>query len=158
MMQLQSPDVAVSTTAAQAIILRSSETTPVLIQTLQDASTTLVALSVDLLTKIGTDEAKKAVEAYQKRLVDKKMASLMKDLRDPKVLTRQVAAKTLNQMGKDAAPVASSLIVALDDKDPDVRQHSAEALGKIGTPEAQKALRFFPIKDKIRRLMGVFLH
>ena len=187
MIQWQSPDIAVSSAAALAIVQRSSETTPLLIQSLQAGNTTQAALSADLLLKIGTDDAKKAVEDYQKRLADKRTAGLLRDLRqegkvsadaaqelvkigapivkpvaqllgDPKPANRRVAAQILNQLGALAAPAASSLITSLDDKDPEVRQEAAGALAKIRTPDAKSALRFFPIKDKIRRLMAVFIH
>ena len=44
-MQVQSADVAVSSKAAQAIVLRSSETTPMLLQALQEGNTTLAEIS-----------------------------------------------------------------------------------------------------------------
>ncbi len=183
----QSTDTVVRTNAEQTIIQRSSETIPVLIPALQGTSTTLAEISTDLLTKIGTGEAKKAVDAYRKRLLDKRTASLLKDLRqegkasadatqelvkigapivkpvaqilaDPRPSARRAAATVLNQLGTAASVASSSLIDALDDKDPGVRQQSAEALAKIGTPDAKKALRFFPIKDKIRRVLGYFNH
>ncbi len=48
--------------------------------------------------------------------------------------------------------------MALDDADSDVRAQSAEALQKINSSEASKALRFFFIKDKFLRLLSIFKH
>ena len=77
-------------------------------------------------------------------------------LTDPHPSSRRAAAQVLNQLGTAASGAAPALIDALNDKDPEVRQQSAEALAKIGTPEARKSLRFFPIRDKIRRLISRF--
>jgi HEAT repeat protein len=182
---LQSSTETVKANAEQALVQRSSETTPLLIQSLQGGNTTLAELSAGVLEKLATDDAKKAVDAYRKRQSDKNVASLLKDLRqegkasddaqsalvkigasvvgpvsqvllDPRPAPRRAAAKTLNQLGPLSAPAAPQLINALDDSDSEVRAESAEALRKINTPEAQKALRFFPIKDRIERWLAIF--
>ncbi len=185
--RLQSTDIFVRADAETAIVQRSSETTPLLLQMLQGTSTTQAELSVDLLGKIGTDDAKKALDAYHKRQGDKRMIGLIRDLRqegkasddasmalekmgaesvipvtqvlsDPKPASRLAAAKVLNRLGMLSAPAANALITTLDDADPEVRAQSAEALAKINSPEARGALRFFPIKDKLRRLLAIFKH
>ena len=182
---LQSSTESVRATAEQALVQRSSETTPALIQTLQGGNTALAELSANVLQKIVSDDAKKAVDAYRKRQSDKTFASLLKELRqegkasddaqaalvklgapavsplsqalsDPRPAVRRAAAKTLNQLGALSLSAAPQLINALDDADSAVRAESAEALRKINTPEAEKALRFFPIKDQIRRWIAIF--
>jgi HEAT repeat protein len=187
MQQLQSPDIFARADAEAAIVRRSSETTPLVIQALESASTTQTELYIDLLTKIGSDDSKKALESYQKRQGDKKMRALLRDLRqegkpsedaanalvalgapavlpvsqvlsDPKVSSRQAASKVLNRLGTLSAPATNALITALDDPDSVVRIQSAVALSSINSPEAQKALRYFPIKDKIHRLLAIFHH
>jgi HEAT repeat protein len=185
LVQLQSSTDSVKASAEQALVQRSTETTPLLIQSLQGGDTTLAELSAVVLQKIATADAKNAVDAYRKRQSAKTLASLLKNLRqegpasdeaqselvklgapavspvsqvlsDPRPTSRRAAAKTLNQLGALAAPATPQLINALDDSDAGVRAESAEALRKIHTPEAEKALRFFPIKDTIRGWMAIF--
>ncbi len=187
LVQLQTGGVPVSTGTQQAIIQRSSETAPLLILALQAANTTTAELSAGLLEKIGTDDTKKALNAYRKRQQDKKMIGLIRDLRqegktsdeaatalktlgapavvpvsqvlsDPKPASRRAAAKVLNQIGAMSAPATTALMTALDDMDADVRAQSAEALEKINSAESKKALRFFSFKDKFLRLLSIFKH
>jgi HEAT repeat protein len=187
MVQLQNGGIPISTATEQAIILRSTESTPLLIQALQGASTTTAELSAGVLEKIATEEAKKALDVYRKRQQVKKMIGLIRDLRqegkasddaaaaltswgapavvpvsqvlsDPKPTSRRAAAKVLNQLGGASAPATTALITALDDADSDVRAQSADALKKINSTEATKALRFFSIKDKYLRLLSIFKH
>ncbi len=183
--RLQSTDIFVRADAETAIVRRSSETTPLLIQNLQTADTSQVDVLAGLLEKIGTDEAKKALDAYHKRQGDKILIGLLRDLRqggkasdeaslalvkmgapavapvsqvlsDPQVTSRRAAAKVLNRLGALSAPAANALVIALEDADQEVRAESAEALAKINSAETQKALRFFPIKEKFRRLLSIF--
>ena len=187
MVQLQSSTASIRETAELAIIRRSSETTSVLIQALQGGDTTLAELSAVVLEKIPTEDAKKSVESYRKHQQDKSIASLLKNLRqegklsedaqtalvkigapvvgpvsqvltDPKPASRRAAARVLRDIGILTAPATSAMITALDDSDQEVRMLCSEALSKTNTPESLSALRFFPIKEKFRRLLSIFKH
>jgi len=57
--------------------------------------------------------------------------------------TRFNAAYGLARHGAAAAPATDALVRALDDENRYVRNHSAEALEQIGTPEALRALTDF---------------
>ena len=49
---------------------------------------------------------------------------------------RWEAIRTLGKIGRDSKPAVPMLIDALKDDDELVREHAAEALGDIGSPEA----------------------
>jgi hypothetical protein len=130
-----------------------------------------------VLEKIGTDDAKKALEPYLKQQQDIQINALITHmkkssppldivsvealvkigrpsvapvtplLKDPKPTVRLGAAKVLNQLGVASASATSALIEALDDSEKDVRQEAASALGKINSPDAKSAIRFFPLKE-----------
>ncbi len=183
MILLESSDTVVQAKAQGEIVLRSSETLPLLMGSLQGANTTLASLSAELLEKIAAPESQKAVADYRKQQVLKKIKEYIKDLRtdgttinmaavealskigapavpaltqalkDTSVGVRGGAAKTLNTLGRDAAPATQALIQTLEDKDATVRHESAEALEKIGTPEAKKPLTMYRWKEKARGLL-----
>ena len=81
------------------------------------------------------------------------MVKVARALKDPNPLTRTGAAQALNRLGSAGALASPVLIEALDDSVPAVRHEAAEALQKINTPDAQKALRFYPLKERVRSML-----
>ncbi len=186
-LQLRNSDQTVREGAEQMIIERSSETVPAVIDALHGPDSTLAMICAALLEKIGTPEARRAVNEYRQRELDKQLAVLLADLSgneqaaksaksalvtigasavqpvsqllvDPQLNRRRAAASILNQLGSLARPALGKLSDALEDGDEQVRMESAHALEKIGTPDAQKALRFFGIKNFILKLLGDHIH
>ena len=66
---------------------------------------------------------------------EQKVERLIKKLGHKKAKVRANATEALSNIGEDAVP---ALIQALQDQD--VRINAVQALGKIGTPEALKAV------------------
>jgi HEAT repeat protein len=60
-------------------------------------------------------------------------------LADPVKITRRVAALLLSDLGPDLRPVLPELLAALESRDPQVREHSIQALGGIEDPPAEVA-------------------
>jgi len=178
-----STTTAIKSEAETDMILRSSETLPVLLAALQGPSTLYADEAMTLLDRIGTPESKKALDVYRQKQQDKRLAKWLKELRsegsksdeavkqlakigapsvapvsamlsDPRASTRRAAATVLNQLGPVAQPATIVLSAALDDWDDGVRLQSSQALTKIGTPDAQKALRFFAFKVKARHIVN----
>ena len=105
---------------------------PALIETLKDEDEWVRALTAEALGKIAP-EAKSVVPA------------LIETLNDEDGLVRWRAALTLGKIVSIAGPV---LIEALKDEAKYVRQTIVDALEKINTPEAQKALAEYKQKSK----------
>ena len=78
-------------------------------------------------------------------LRDKKVLSLIKQLRDNNWIDRAKAAMALGCRGEPAAVAA--LIDALQDSHYLVRHHAADALMRIGTPQAKSAVKEWEMKD-----------
>ncbi|HIA69180.1 TPA: HEAT repeat domain-containing protein [Candidatus Poribacteria bacterium] len=70
----------------------------------------------------------------QEQKVEKLISKLQH--KNPKV--RQTSVVALTKMGKDVVPV---LIQALQGQNREIRSRAAFALGRIGTPEALKAVK-----------------
>lgn len=65
------------------------------------------------------------------------IARLLREMSTRYAIPRKKAAEALVAIGADAV---SGLIEKLNDKNPDVQQAAAEALERIGTPEALQAV------------------
>lgn len=179
----RSTDVAVSTQAIASVGqlgADAKDAVPALAEITKSTNTDVSAQAADTLDKIGTPEARKAIDLYKKQLTTKAVAAAMKDLRkDPNTVNRpavdalirigapavpqvmldlkdnhpvvrESAAEALNGIGKDAGAATAALSEALDDSDATVRHESASALEKIGTPAATKPLGMYRIKEKFR--------
>jgi HEAT repeat protein len=143
----------------------------------------LRAAAAGALEKIGTPEAKKSLDVYNKQQTQRAVAAAIKELRkdpkmvnmlavdnisrmgqpgviqvslllkDPSDVVRESAAKILNRIGKDSIAAIPALTEALDDNVAAVRHESAEALAKIGTPAATKPLTLYRVKELSRDAM-----
>jgi len=69
--------------------------------------------------------------------VETQIKGLLAELRGRYAIPRKKAADALVQLGSAAVP---ALIETLADKNPDVREAAANALMRIGTPEAREAV------------------
>ena len=85
------------------------------------------------------------------------LAQMMADARRASALEHSRPLRTLaNDIRASYRTFTNGAVDAVDTGT--LGHQSAEALGKIGTPEAQKALRFFTIKDKFYGLISAFRH
>ena len=104
-----------------------------LIKQLQDQNVDVRMNAVRALGKIGTPEAIKAAEDAIPFLIQQLQ-------NDQDKWVRMLAAMALGPIGEGAVNAVPTLIQAFQDPHATVRQGAAEALEKIGTPEALKAV------------------
>ena len=104
-----------------------------LIKQLQDQNVDVRMNTVRALGKIGTPEAIKAAEDAIPFLIQQ-----LQNGQDKWV--RMLAAMALGPIGEGAVNAVPTLIQTFQDPHATVRQGAAEALEKIGTPEALKAV------------------
>lgn len=77
---------------------------------------------------------------------------LISALDSPEAYERGVAAEALASLGRDAAPATSALIKAARDKDPTVAYLAGQALAKIGTETARRAVQRITVPRLLRQL------
>lgn len=65
---------------------------------------------------------------------------------------RSVAAEALGNLGPEAEPAVPQLISAAKDADPEVAYLAGQALARVGTPEAQRAVRKVTVPALVKRL------
>ena len=111
--------------ATEALSNIGEDAVPALIQALQDQDEWVRSRATLALGRIGGG-AEDAVPA------------LMQTLQDKDVYVRKYAASALGSIGEGAIDAVPALIQVLQDQD--IRINAAFALGKIGTPEALKAV------------------
>ena len=74
--------------------------------------------------------------------------ALIKALKSKNNWFRQWVAGALGAIGPEAKAAVPALVELLKDEQQEVREAAAEALEKINTPEAQKALKDYEQKPK----------
>ena len=104
-----------------------------LIKQLQDQDVNVRMNAVRALMLIGTPAAIKAAEGATPFLIQQLQ-------NDQDKWVRMLAAMALGPIGEGAVNAVPTLIQAFQDPHATVRQGAAEALEKIGTPEALKAV------------------
>ena len=72
--------------------------------------------------------------------MNRQVAELAEQLRDPSVQERRQAAEALARRPAEAGPAQDSLLAALDDGDLLVRSHAALALGRMQPPAVEQMM------------------
>ena len=93
--------------------------------------------NADIYTRLCAIEI---MASYQGDIRKAVIADLMASIDDPHPLVREEIVFELGKMGPEAASAVSALAKARGDKNEDVSTAADEALKKISTPEARKAL------------------
>ena len=90
-----------------------------------------------------TQEQKVETQEQKIKTQEQKIERLIKQLQDQNEGVRVNAARALGFIGEGAKAAVPTLMPLLKDQDDEgfVRSDAAEALGKIGTPEALKAVK-----------------
>jgi HEAT repeat protein len=135
---------------------------PELVETMRDSDPHVQAVCIAALPKVGVSPdiavpalsdllrsdnnvvAARALSQYKGEAV-RALPNLVALLRDTSqnVEARWNAARTIGKIGPEANSVVETLIEMTRDKEPTIREHSAEAIGDIGSvvgPEAIQAL------------------
>ena len=98
------------------------------------------AKSEDEFTRVFASYSLKKIRELDVLAIEKRVKSLIQQLRHQQAARRYQAATALGEMGKSATRAVPNLIVALKDKDEKVRSSAYQALKQVGSPEAIRAL------------------
>ncbi|MCB0343838.1 MAG: HEAT repeat domain-containing protein [Bdellovibrionales bacterium] len=84
--------------------------------------------------------------------MDNSLQLLISALGSEDAYERSVAAEALGNLGPDAAPAVKELIRCAKDRDPEVAYLAGQALARVGTEEANQAVRKFTVPALVKRL------
>ena len=98
------------------------------------------AKNEDEFTRVFASYSLKKIRGIDALAIEKRVKSLVQQLRHQQADKRYQAAAVLGEMGKSATRAVPDLIVALKDKDEKVRSSAYQALKQVRSPEAIKAL------------------